>query len=51
MGCSETELEEACRQGFSLSTKEELFYYRIFQSHFPHPDAAKLIGKWQGTLH
>lgn len=48
---SETELEEACRQGFPLSTKEELFYYRIFQSHFPHPDAAKLIGKWQGTLH
>ena len=48
---SEAELEEARRQGFPISTKEELFYYRIFQRHFPHPDAANLISKWQGTLH
>ena len=32
-------------------SEEELLYYRIFQRHFPHPDAANLIGKWQGTLH
>lgn len=48
---STAELEEACRQGFPIGTKEELFYYSIFQRHFPHPDAANLIGKWQGTLH
>ena len=48
---STAELDEAHRQGFPISTKEELFYYRIFQRHFPHPDAANLIGKWQGTLH
>ena len=48
---AQAELDEARRQGFPLSTKEELFYYRIFQRHFPHPDAADLIGKWLGTLH
>ena len=48
---SQAELDEARRQGFPIGTKEELSYYRIFQRHFPHPDAANLIGKWQGTLH
>lgn len=48
---SQAELDEAVSAGFPISHKEELFYYRIFQRHFPHPDAANLIGKWQGTLH
>ncbi|MDJ0712667.1 MAG: asparagine synthase B [Prochloraceae cyanobacterium] len=48
---SQAELDEARRDGFPVSSKEELFYYRMFQSHFPHPDVANLIGKWQGTLH
>ncbi len=48
---SQAELDEARRQGFPISTKEELFYYQIFQRHFPHPDASNLIGKWQVTLH
>lgn len=48
---SQAELDEARRDGFPISSKEELLYYRIFQSHFSHPDVANLIGKWQGTLH
>ncbi len=48
---TDTQLEGAITQGLPVSSKEELFYYRIFQTHFPHPDAAALIGKWQGTLH
>ncbi|MDY7014986.1 MAG: asparagine synthase B [Cyanobacteriota bacterium] len=48
---SEAEFTQARASGFPIGTKEELSYYRLFQSHFPHPDAASLIGKWQGTLH
>jgi len=44
-------LAEAMSQGLPVSTQEELFYYRIFEKHFPHPDAAKVIGRWGGTLH
>jgi asparagine synthase (glutamine-hydrolysing) len=48
---SQADLDEAHQAGLSVSSKEELLYYRIFQSHFPHPDAPSLIGRWQGTLH
>lgn len=44
-------LEEAQKNRLPVSSKEELFYYQIFRNHFTHPDAAALIGKWQGTLH
>ena len=44
-------LLEAQTAGLPVSTREELFYYRIFERHFSHPDAAHLIGRWQGTLH
>ena len=44
-------LAEAISQGLPVSSQEELFYYRIFNQHFPHPDAAKVIGRWDGTLH
>ncbi len=48
---SQQALAEANSQGLPVSTQEELFYYRIFEKHFPHPDAAKVIGRWGGTLH
>lgn len=48
---TDQELGEARSQRLPVSSKEELFYYRIFQSHFDHPDTVALIGKWQGTLH
>ena len=48
---SPQELAEAKSQGLPVSTQEELFYYRIFEKHFPHPDAARVIGRWEGTLH
>ena len=48
---SQQALAEARSQGLPISTREELFYYRIFEKHFPHPDAAKVIGRWGGTLH
>ena len=48
---SQQELAEAKSQGLPVSSQEELFYYRIFEQHFPHPDAAKVIGRWGGTLH
>ncbi|EAW47390.1 asparagine synthase B [Nodularia spumigena CS-584] len=48
---TEQTLEEAQKKKFPVSSKEELFYYQIFRNHFTHPDAAALIGKWQGTLH
>ncbi|MDJ0620473.1 MAG: asparagine synthase B [Calothrix sp. MO_192.B10] len=48
---SDAEFEQARLQGLPVSTKEELFYYRIFKSYFPHPNAANLIGKWERTLH
>jgi asparagine synthase (glutamine-hydrolysing) len=44
-------LLEAQAKGLPVSTREELFYFRIFERHFSHPDAAHLIGRWQGTLH
>ncbi|MGC9504930.1 asparagine synthase B [Baaleninema sp.] len=48
---SQAELDAARRDGVPVNSKEELFYYRIFHHHFPHPDAPALIGRWQGTLH
>lgn len=42
--------EVQCR-GEPISSKEELLYYRIFQKHFPHPNAISLVGKWDRTLH
>jgi asparagine synthase (glutamine-hydrolysing) len=48
---TDEDLEAAKKEKLPISTKEELFYYQIFRSHFTHPDAASLIGKWQGTLH
>ena len=47
---SSDELEQAQKQGCPVSSKEELFYYNIFKSHFDHPDATKLVGRWQGKL-
>lgn len=44
------ELEQAQKQGCPVSSKEELFYYNVFKSHFDHPDTTKLIGRWQGKL-
>lgn len=44
-------LAEAQSQGLPVNTQEELFYYRIFHQHFPHPDAAQVIGRWAGALH
>lgn len=37
--------------GNSISSKEELFFFSIFKNRFNHPDAEKLIGRWNGTLH
>ncbi|EDX87772.1 asparagine synthase (glutamine-hydrolyzing) [Synechococcus sp. PCC 7335] len=48
---SQEALAAAKLQGLPVDTQEELFYYRIFEQHFPHPDAAKVIGRWGGTLH
>lgn len=48
---SEQMLVEAQGQGSLVNSQEELLYYRIFQKHFPHPDAAQVIGRWGGTLH
>lgn len=48
---TEQALVEAKIQGFPVNTQEELFYYGIFHQHFPHPDAAKVMGRWEGTLH
>lgn len=48
---TEKQLEEAISQRLLISSKEGLLYYQIFKSHFTHPDAAKLVGKWQGILH
>ena len=48
---SEQALAEAKAQGLPVNSQEELFYYRIFEQHFPHPDAALVIGRWGGTLH
>jgi asparagine synthase (glutamine-hydrolysing) len=48
---SEEALAEAKGQGLPVNSQEELFYYRIFQQYFPHPDAAQVIGRWGGTLH
>ncbi len=48
---SSDELEQAQKQGYPVSSKEELFYYQIFKRHFDHPDATKLVGRWQGTLY
>ncbi|WP_036487687.1 asparagine synthase B [Myxosarcina sp. GI1] len=45
------EVDRAIAEELPIGSKEELFYFRIFQSHFPHPDAANLIGRWQGNLH
>ena len=39
-----------CR-GEAISSKEELFYYRIFQQHFSNSNATSLVGKWDKTLH
>ncbi len=44
-------LSEVCNSKNIISTKEELFYYRIFQQHFPHPNAINLVGMWDKTLH
>lgn len=44
-------LTEAKSKGLPVNTQEELFYYGIFHQHFPHPDAAKVMGRWDGTLH
>ncbi|MGD1929710.1 MAG: asparagine synthase B [Leptolyngbyaceae cyanobacterium] len=48
---SQQDLADAIAQGLPVSSQEELLYYRIFQKHFPHPDAARVIGRWGGTLH
>ncbi|MDB9529670.1 asparagine synthase B [Oscillatoria sp. CS-180] len=48
---SKPALEAAIAQGAPVSSREELFYYQIFHKHFPHPDAAQVIGRWGGTLH
>ncbi|MEC4816619.1 MAG: asparagine synthase B [Scytonema sp. PMC 1069.18] len=48
---SHTEMEEASAQGYPVSTTEELLYFRIFEKYFPHPDAATLVRRWEGTLH
>jgi asparagine synthase (glutamine-hydrolysing) len=48
---SHAEMEEASAQGYPAKSTEELLYYRIFEKHFPHPDAVTVVGKWEGTLH
>ena len=48
---SEPMLAEAQGQGSPVNSQEELLYYRIFQKHFPHPDATQVIGRWGGALH
>ncbi|MEM7557049.1 MAG: asparagine synthase B [Cyanobacteria bacterium P01_A01_bin.84] len=48
---SDREVETAKAQGLPAQSKEELLYYSHFQKHFSHPDAANLIGKWEGNLH
>ena len=48
---SAMELVEAKGKGLPVDTREELFYYRIFESELPHPDAAQVIGRSAGVLH
>ncbi|MFQ5685467.1 MAG: asparagine synthase B [Candidatus Scalindua sp.] len=44
-------LHEAKEQGIPITTKEELYYYDIFNNHMDHPDAVNLVGRWKGALH
>lgn len=48
---SDGELARAREEGQPVRCKEELFYFNIFKKHFDHPDAAALVGSWQGELH
>lgn len=48
---TDKELQKAKERDIPASSKEELFYYNIFEHHFDHPDASNLIGKWKGKLH
>ena len=38
-------------QGEPIHSKEELFYYRIFQESFSRPIPVNLVGKWNQTFH
>ena len=42
---------DARKAGEPVTSKEELFYYRIFQKHFPTSNAVDLVGVWDRTLH
>lgn len=44
-------LREAKEQGIPITTKEELFYYNIFNNHMDHPDVVNMVGRWKGILH
>jgi asparagine synthase (glutamine-hydrolysing) len=48
---TDEEFRDAKLRNLPVENKEELFYHRIFQSFFDHPDAHTLIGRWQGHLH
>ena len=48
---SDQTFAEALSQGEPIHSKEELFYYRIFQKSFSRPIPVNLVGKWNQTFH
>ena len=36
--------------GFRLNSPAELYYYRIFKEHFPHPSYSRLVIRWDPWL-
>ena len=32
--------------GYTLNSPKELYYYRLFKDHFPHPAFESLVGRW-----
>lgn len=37
--------ERKIKEGFTLTSKEELLYYRLFREHYPHKIALKTMGR------
>ncbi|NER78227.1 MAG: asparagine synthase B [Leptolyngbya sp. SIO1D8] len=48
---SDQTFNEARCRGEPINSKEEFLYYRVFKEHFLHPDAIRLVGQWNKTLH
>lgn len=44
-------LDRARCSNDKISSKESLYFFKIFNERFDHPDAVEMVGTWQGTLH